>query len=338
MTSILPLPLSAAFPADLSVDFPRDDRLLRRQLWTRWRRLLEGQKNRSTPLGPRARQSPLFDPLLKLFHLGMGMIGQDVRGRRALLSVRAVDHTLICPGLPMEFEGVRILHITDPHFDLHPALPEAIGQAAAALPADICVLTGDYRAGMNGPHGAALSGLRRMLPQVRAPEGIWATLGNHDACDMVEPLEAMGVTPLINEARTLRRQGAPLRLVGLDDVHRFYTPLAQEALEVHAPNTDGVFSILLVHSPELATTAARRGYGVYLCGHTHAGQICLPGGRPLVTHLDSHHHLSRGLWRIHGMHGYTSPGAGGSGIPLRFFSQSEVTRFTLRRPRPTGLL
>ncbi len=86
-----------------------------------------------------------------------------------------------------------------------------------------------------------------------------------------------------------------------------------------------------MHSAEVADDADEAGYALYLCGHTHGGQISLPGGRPLVTHLKRCRHAASGLWRQGRMTGYTSRGVGVSDLPLRFNTRGEVVVITLRR-------
>jgi predicted MPP superfamily phosphohydrolase len=80
--------------------------------------------------------------------------------------------------------------------------------------------------------------------------------------------------------------------------------------------------IALVHSAEVADDADAAGYALYLCGHTHGGQICPPGGRPLVTPLKRCRHAASGLRREGRMVGYTSRG----------LTRGEVVVITLRRP------
>ena len=155
---------------------------------------------------------------------------------------------------------------------------------------------------------------------------IYAVLGNHDSHDMVPAFENLGAHVLINETNIVKARGEQLILTGTDDVHNFFTENAPMALRA-AP--DG-FKIALVHSPELAQEAADNGFDLYLCGHTHGGQICMPGGRPILTHLNRHENLSDGLWKYEEMLGYTNPGAGTSVMPIRFFKRPEITRFTLR--------
>jgi predicted MPP superfamily phosphohydrolase len=166
----------------------------------------------------------------------------------------------------------------------------------------------------------ALSGVRIDGPRL-------AILGNHDPVEMVEILEARGFEVLVNRSRVVERGGASLRVTGLDDVHNFYTEAARTVL---AASGDG--GIALVHSAELADVAAQAGYGLYLAGHTHGGQICLPGGKPVFTQLARCKHAAVGLWRQGRMTGYTSCGLGVSDPPVRFNCRGEVTIFTLRRP------
>jgi hypothetical protein len=157
-------------------------------------------------------------------------------------------------------------------------------------------------------------------------------LGNHDSTDMAEALERLGFTMLLNNSLVMERHGQRLVITGLDDVHRFYTAAATRAL-VDAPQG---FRIALVHSAEVADHAAEAGYALYLCGHTHGGQIRLPNGRALVSRLRRCHFGADGEWRSGRMIGYTSRGLGISGAPLRFNCPGEMTVITLRRQKPEG--
>lgn len=164
------------------------------------------------------------------------------------------------------------------------------------------------------------------MDAINCPGGVFAVLGNHDTHCMVPQFEELGVQVLTNESAILEVNGHPLVLSGTDDVNNFYTDGAVNTL-VEAP--DGV-KIALVHSPELAGVAADNGFDLYLCGHTHGGQISLPGGRPILTHLHRHRDLAHGFWSMKDMRGYTSPGVGTSGMPIRFFTRPEITYLTLR--------
>jgi len=118
-------------------------------------------------------------------------------------------------------------------------------------------------------------------------------------------------------------------VTGVDDVHYYYTDMALEALEA---TPDG-FKVALVHSPEIYDLAEEHGYALYLAGHTHGGQITLPNGRPIITHLNSGKHLAAGLWQHKTMTGYTSNGVGVSGLPVRYNTRGEISLITLKKKK-----
>lgn len=303
----------------------------RRRLWERERAMLAASDRIGTLQGLKPRpQHRLFDRMLAIGGGALKLLGLHGRGLGNVLAVERVELELEFAGLPAEFDGYRILHITDPHFDVAEGVGSAIVRAIRDVEADLCVLTGDYRVHSSGPFVQVLRPLTLVLEAVRAKDGILATLGNHDDHLMARAFEAIGLAVMTNETAVIRRGAASLHLTGLDDVHQHYTLAAEAALDLPGD----VFGIALVHSPEMAEAAARAGYALYLTGHTHGGQICLPGGRPVMTRMDGHRNLAVGLWRCGDMQGYTSRGAGASGIPIRFFSRSEVTLVTLRRRAP----
>jgi predicted MPP superfamily phosphohydrolase len=291
------------------------------------RRAMERRMLRTTPDGPR-RDLPL-DYAKAALRLAFKLCGVWQRGLANGLDICYRTVELGLARLPRAFDGYRILHITDPHFDACDGLAEAIVRTVAGAEVDLCVLTGDFRGAERGPfrQTAILEPLAAIRRNVRAGDGFWATLGNHDAADMVAPLRRLGLSVLINRTHHVRRGAQALALTGIDDVHRFYTPAASAALAAHDPEA---FGIVLVHSPEMAGEAAAAGYDLYLCGHCHGGQVCLPNGRPFITHLSRHRDLHAGLWRYDGMWGYTSRGAGLADPPVRFNCQGEVTEFRLR--------
>lgn len=268
--------------------------------------------------------------------LGLEVAGLWRRGVANGLDIRFRTLTLTFADLPEAFDGYRILQISDLHLDSAPGLPEALLDVVRGVEADLCVLTGDFRAGDRGPFTETdiLEPLAAITREVSAGDGFLAILGNHDSADMVPHIERLGIPVLLNETVTLRRGGDALRVTGVDDVHAFYTPAAHTALAAHDAQAD--FKVLLAHSPELAADAAAAGYALYLCGHCHGGQICLPGGYAIVRHLVRHRDLYAGLWRNDRMIGYTSTGVGLSGVPVRFNCRSEVTLFVLRRAPDQG--
>jgi hypothetical protein len=196
--------------------------------------------------------------------------------------------------------------------------------------ADLCVVGGDVRMEMYGPMAPALRHLKRLLTHVRAADGIYGVLGNHDCIEMLPEFEAAGVSMLVNEAREIGRGGASFWLVGVDDPHYYRCHDLERAFR---DTPAAAFTVFVAHSPELYREAARYGARLYLCGHTHGGQICLPGIGPLFTHSSAPRFTAAGLWSHAGMTGYTSRGAGASGGPVRFNCPGEVVLITLRRER-----
>lgn len=262
-----------------------------------------------------------------MFGQGVRLTPLDERGRRNALDLRLAEFELAFPALPQSFDGYRILHVSDTHLDEFPAIADAARALLEGVEVDMLAVTGDVHGNHRAPIARSVGLLAEALKGVRVRDHRVAVLGNHDPVAMVAALQRKGFEVLINRSLLLQRAGEVLRITGLDDVHCFYTEAARVALHDHA----GEFRIALVHSAEVADYADEAGYALYLCGHTHGGQICLPGGKPLVTQLKRCRHAARGLWREGSMAGYTSCGLGISGLPIRFNCRGEVALITLRR-------
>lgn len=248
------------------------------------------------------------------------------RGQANSRRLDTVHHRFCLPNLPAAFEGFRILHLTDLHVDMDEANLQAVISKIKPLDYDLCVLTGDYRKLTWGPVEAALDGMSRLRDAIRGDA--YAVLGNHDSIRMVPGLEDMGYGLLMNEMLPIERAGEKLYLAGVDDAHYYKVHNLHRAGD-DIP-IDGI-SILLSHTPEIWREAAHAGYDLFLCGHTHGGQICLPGGIPVTLDSDCPRHLGRGHWRANGMQGYTSPGSGTSVVNVRLNCPPEVTIHTLTR-------
>jgi hypothetical protein len=247
-------------------------------------------------------------------------------GRRNTLDIRVRRNEVVIDGLPEAFDGSRLLHMSDLHADLHPPAMRALAETVAPLEYEACVLTGDYRAQTFGPFEPALDALASLTTQLSAP--IYGVCGNHDTIRMLPGLEALGVRMLINEQAVLSRGGAEIHLVGIDDAH--YYRVDNVAVGAAAVPFEAV-SILLSHTPEIYRQAAHAGFDLMLCGHTHGGQICLPGGMPLTLDARCPRYMGRGAWRYGPLQGYTSAGAGTSIVPVRLNCPPEITLHTLRR-------
>ncbi len=193
---------------------------------------------------------------------------------------------------------------------------------------DLCVLTGDYRGKTFGPFDATIAGMARVCAHIVGP--MYGVLGNHDSIRMVPALEEMGFRMLLNEAETLERRDQRIHLVGIDDAHYYRVDNIEKAVS-QLPGDE--FSILLSHTPEIYRQAAHADFDLLLSGHTHGGQICLPGAIPVTLDLVLPRRMGSGLWKYHDMVGHTSVGVGSSIVPVRINCPPEITLHHLRASR-----
>jgi len=275
-----------------------------------------------------------LNSLVKIEHLAgivLSLTGLRRVARRNYLDlvVEEVEHPL--PGLPHSFDGFRILQLSDLHTDLCPNLVDAIRERHEGLEYDAAVLTGDYQDQIAESHNESMELLTRVVEVLKGPK--YAILGNHDFIEKVPFLEYLGLSVLLNEAQAVEIGGERLWFAGVDDPHYFQTDDLVRTLS-HIP--DGEPSVLLSHSPEPYREAERLGFRLLLCGHTHGGQICLPGGAPILKNARVPRRLLSGLWSYGALRGYTSRGTGGCGIAARFFCQPEITVHTLKATATTS--
>ena len=228
--------------------------------------------------------------------------------------------------LPPLFEGFTILHISDLHVDMNEVAMNRLIELVGSMQYDVCVLTGDYRGRTFGPFQPALDGVARLGTHLKQP--IYAVLGNHDTIQMVPGLEAMGIRVLLNECETIVRKDQRIYLAGIDDAHFFRVDNIEKAA-LSIPR--GEFSILLSHTPEVYRQAAHANFDLMLSGHTHGGQICLPGSIPIKLEAVLPRRMGAGPWQYRDMTGYTSVGAGSSVVPVRLNCPPEITLHHLRR-------
>lgn len=251
-------------------------------------------------------------------------VGLHRRGQRNVLKLCVTHHDLVLRTLPSEFNGFRVLHITDLHLDMNAEMPHALIECVRDIDYDLCVLTGDYRGKTYGPYTAAIEAMQRVRVHLREP--VFGILGNHDSIRMVPGLEAAGVRMLLNESVRIERGGKAFYLAGVDDAH--YYRLANIDRATRDIPHDAT-TILLSHTPELFRHAAHAGVAAMLSGHTHGGQICLPGGFPVMLNARCPRRFCAGAWSFHAMQGYTSVGSGASIVDLRFNCPPEVVVHTL---------
>jgi len=305
---------------------PPDIRKEKRMIWAATRSVLENVGFVNKPSGKKSRSHwNLFVRVLRIFVLLLKITGFYRKGYGNAKTIRVNEVTLNFSNLPSAFNGFTILHLSDLHIDSIPGFASLIIGKIKDLKFDICLLTGDYRRDSSGSFAHILKPVRILSKYIQAPFGTFAVLGNHDTFLMAQYEKDSGMELLINESVEIIRENQKILVTGTDDPFNFYTESALLCME-----TKGYpFKIAMVHTSELAKTAAANKYDLYLCGHTHGGQVCLKEGVPLISHQFEGKKFNHGIWKLAGMTGYTSRGVGVSGLPIRFNCPAEVTLIKL---------
>lgn len=251
--------------------------------------------------------------------------GFAARGRANCLDIRTVVREQPLPDLPPGFDGFRLLQISDLHLDCVEGFADRLIALIARTPHDLAVVTGDFADHAAGYFHGCLDDIRRLGSALGS--GALAVLGNHDIVEIVPHLEEAGLRVLLNENTAIENMGQQLWFAGIDDPH-FYRTHDFDTARRGIPQ--GACSILLSHSPATYDEARRHGFSFMLSGHTHGGQICLPGGLALIRNGRCPTAQFAGAWTHHGLHGYTARGTGSCGVPARFNCPPEITVHVLR--------
>ena len=234
--------------------------------------------------------------------------------------------------LPPAMEGLRIVHLTDLH--LRSFWTKAYDRLLARLaadPPDLLLMTGDFVDDKFDPRPAlpvaerlcrGLSGLARL--------GLWATVGNHDGDLLAPRLASWGVHPLDGRAvRLTDADDLALDLIGLPGVDRH--DFSADAFDALPPRPADGLRIALGHYPDQILRLNPLRPDLYFAGHTHGGQVCLPTGRPILTHDALPRDLCSGLHRVGDTWLVVSRGLGYSKYPIRLFCPAEVIEVELIR-------
>lgn len=226
-------------------------------------------------------------------------------------------------------EGFTIAQLSDIHLRPYtrPDLVERAVEMTNILRPDLVVLTGDYV----WRDQEAVFELTRILSGIDARHGVYSVLGNHDLWLDVEVTKTAfaeaGLPLLINQGLEINQGRGSFYLAGMDDGWSGQ-PDMNLALE-DAPG--GAPVVLLLHEPDLVNeTSLDPRITLQLSGHTHGGQVLLPGKPPIFTpHLGKQY--SQGLFRVNETWLYTNRGLGVISVPLRFNCPPEVTLLTLTK-------
>ena len=248
------------------------------------------------------------------------------KGQRNSRKIQVRYNIIKFPHLHSDLEGFTILHLSDLHVDMDEKATQALMERVREVDYDICVMTGDYRARTYGEIEHCLTAMARVRKQLK--RSVYAVLGNHDSILMAPELEEMEIQLLLNENRIIKQGEGELFLAGIDDAHYFR---ADDIPKAANGVTESIPSILLSHTPAIYLQAEEAGFDLMLSGHTHGGQICLPGGIPIILDCDCPRFVGKGRWSYNKMQGYTSVGSGTSVVNVRINCPPEITLHTLRR-------
>jgi predicted MPP superfamily phosphohydrolase len=242
--------------------------------------------------------------------------------------VRLEEHEVRSRLIDPLHDGVRIAHLSDIHAatGLRPRrLLRAIEEVNRVRP-DVVVLTGDYVCASSRPIPLLIEALRRL--EVPA----WATLGNHDYWTghelVVAALGEAGVKVLRNEHETIELGGAPLHLIGVDDHRTGHADVPRAFAGVPTGGT----RLVLTHDPNVVDALHGREAALVFAGHTHGGQIRLPGLTAGIARRIGVRYLS-GFFLVGETLLYVNRGLGAA-VPVRLAAPMEIAFFTLRRSLP----
>ena len=233
-----------------------------------------------------------------------------------------VEQDIPVSGLPPSLDGFRVGLITDIHLSGTVSADDVIRavELLRSAQVDLIVLGGDYVTYGNRAYVNPVAEL--LAPLAGAPHGSFAVLGNHDDDrDMPAALVAKGFTVLKDQRTTLTIRGESVDIVGI----RFWTrriPHLTTVLKGTGPTT-----ILLAHDPRRLTQAAQLDVPLVLSGHTHGGQVLLPGVGAVAAREFP---VLAGFAKQDNSSLYVSRGVGTVYVPVRINCPPEVAVLTLR--------
>lgn len=251
-------------------------------------------------------------------------------------NLEVTHYTISMRGLPSGLDGIRIAHISDFHVGDGAWGPAAAAHAVEAIERenpDIVVNTGDYMQWEPPVHRV----VDTVAPFVRSEDASWvrptfSILGNHDyyaGDEAVEELSfhlgQLGVTMLINRGACWTREGAELSIVGLTQEEGDLEAGIDVLLGASRPR------IALLHRPDLIEHLPRGAADLVLAGHTHGGQMVIPGFKMLITRKFAHTGYGDGFYFVNGMLMFINRGLGTTGLPLRYNARPEVSILRLTR-------
>ncbi len=235
---------------------------------------------------------------------------------------------LTLPGIPPALDGFRLVQLSDMHCQPHwqTAYDDLIDRLRADEP-DLIVFTGDVIDYITKPWHC-LPTARKLLGQLRARHGLLGILGNHDWSVYADDFNGTPLRMIDGQRLVMNHNGAGLELIGVPGQDRVDCPI--DFGTEYPAKQPGIPRIMLSHYPDHIRRLKRLGPDIFLAGHTHGGQACLPGRIPIQRHDSLPIEYFHGVHQLHDSWFFVSRGFGFSTFNFRAFCPSEVIELVLR--------
>lgn len=245
--------------------------------------------------------------------------------------------TLVSPKLTGLERPIRLLHLSDLHFEYWSIREEMLNRRIAEINPDLIIVSGDFVNLSYTDTDRAWYEVREVIQSWQAPYGSYAVSGT----PLVEPFERVAaalngspVTLLHDETKTISINGVSLDIVGVRCAHHNEDDVSRLSQTLQASDLSHL-RVLAFHAPDIAPQASEMGIDLYLCGHTHGGQIRLPFYGAILTSSSLGKRFEMGRYTVDDMTLYVSRGIGmeGAATPrARLLCPPEIILWTIEAP------
>lgn len=230
---------------------------------------------------------------------------------------------------------IRLLHISDIHLERWSCREDQLLRHVAQSQPDLIVITGDYVSTSYNADAETMAQVHKLLSRLSAPYGVYATLGTPpvDLREHVVPIfDDLGIHLMREDWEQVDLgKGRKLTIMGMDFTHYLPEDIARLTRLAKETPQDAP-QVLLTHSPEVMPQAVEEGIDLYLCGHTHGGQVRLPIVGPLLTSSQLGRRYVMGHYHEGRTNLYITRGIGFEGMSaprVRFLAPPEMTLVTI---------
>ena len=245
-------------------------------------------------------------------------------------NIDLVEIDIELDNLGWNFNNYRILNLTDIHLGqwINPEYLDELVDYVNTLNIDLITLTGDYFSYVIDEY---LDSLENSFKKLKAPDGKFGILGNHDhwmsASKIREIFKASDIVDLSNDVYTFEKDGEFLNLAGVDSC----TVCADNLNEVLVKLKENTPSILLAHEPDFAKESSQTNkIDLQISGHSHGGQLIIPKFETTPFRGPNSTKYPVGLYKVGNMVQYTSKGLGTNSFRIRINCKPEITIITLK--------